>query len=223
MSEAEIRRNIRYLQESANGLTEMSIQARNLYDGFIFITGMIDQNAADSFTSELLYMETAQEIDTINVIINSPGGSIDDGLAIYDQMQTVSKPMNVVAVSLAASMGALLLCGGPKGRRFILPHTRTMIHEPLIPQTGGSATSISKTALSILKTKDAIEEILMKHTGKTKKVIEDAIAYDHFMNAEESIEFGLCDKILKSSISSLSLGGYLYEDKEAYCFKTSCI
>lgn len=191
------------LREGADGLKEISSGAEALSKGLIRLSGEVNSFMADAFTEKLIYAENNPDIATINIIINSPGGSVPDGLAIYDQIQDVKKPLNVICTASAYSMGAILLCGGPAGHRYILPHSKVMIHEPLIPQTGGNCTAIVKTAESIKQTKQDLIDILAKHTGKTVEEITEAISYDHFLTAEESIEFGLCDKILADPIASL--------------------
>lgn len=195
--------NFSVLREGSDGLKEISSVAEALSKGIVRVSGEVDSVMADGITEKLIYVENNPDIRAVNIIINSPGGSVPDGLAIYDQMQNVKKPLNVICTASAYSMGAILLCGGPKGHRYILPHSKVMIHEPLIPQTGGNCTAIVKTAESIKQTKQDLIDILAKHTGKTAEEITEAISYDHFLTAEESIEFGLCDKILTDSIASL--------------------
>ncbi|MCF0128158.1 MAG: ATP-dependent Clp protease proteolytic subunit, partial [Pseudobutyrivibrio sp.] len=141
-----------------------------------------------------------QEADEpITIYINSPGGEINAGLMIYDAINACSVPVNVVCTGLCASMAAILLTGGNEGRRYILPHSNVMIHEPLIAGgLGGSATSIKNISESIQNTKEIINDILQKHTGRTKEEIEEATSFDNYMNAEEAIKFGLCDAIAET-------------------------
>ena len=151
---------------------------------------------AIQFAMEMEYL--AQLKEPIDIYINSPGGSVNAGLVIYDIIQGLDGeiPINIYCIGMAASMGAVLLAGGQKGRRFILPHSKCMIHEPLIQKgIGGSATSIKETADSILETKAIICEILAKHTGKTTEEIDKDISFDNFMNAEKAVEYGICDEI----------------------------
>ncbi|MCR5426257.1 MAG: ATP-dependent Clp protease proteolytic subunit [Lachnospiraceae bacterium] len=183
-------------EESCNGLHQISLQTRHLTNRKLFLTGEVTDAMANDFVSELLYLAETQE--PIDIYINSPGGSVSAGLVIYDVIQACENkvPINMYCIGMAASMGAVILAGGQKGRRFILPHSKCMIHEPLISGgMGGSATSIKKTAESILETKAITNGILAKHTGKTIEEIDDATAFDNFMNAEEAIAFGLCDEI----------------------------
>lgn len=191
------------LREGANGVQQVSLSAEMLSKGILQLEGEVNSTMASEFAGKLLYMESNPNIRTINVLINSYGGSVIDGFSIYDQMQRTTKPVNVVCSAAAYSMGAILLCGGPAGRRYILPHAQVMIHEPLIPQTGGSCTTIVKTAESIKQTKQDLVDVLVKHTGKTTEEIAEAISYDHFLSAAESVEFGICDQILTDSVASL--------------------
>lgn len=188
--------NAQVLKESAQGYAVVDLRTEHLTNRKIFIDGSIDEAAADRFVSEALYL--AQTNDDIDIYINSPGGEVISGLVIYDAIQDLKKKLhvNMYCTGYAASMGAVIFAGGEKGRRYILPHSKCMIHEPLISGgMGGSATSIKKTADSILDTKSILNEILAKHTGRTIEEIDEATAFDNFMNAKEAIEFGLCDKV----------------------------
>lgn len=182
--------------ETANGTREVLLKTKHFTNGKLFLTGEVTDDMANNFVSELLYLtEKGQPID---IYINSPGGSCNAGLVIYDVIQACSEKIeiNLYGVGMAASMGAVILASGKKGHRFILPHSKVMIHEPLISGgMGGSATTIKKTAESILETKAIMNEILAKHTGKTEQEIDEATAFDNFMNAQEAIEFGLVDEI----------------------------
>ncbi len=182
--------------ESANGIREVSLRTKHFSNGKVFLTGEVTEEMANDFVSELLYLTDKGE--PIDIYINSPGGSVSAGLVIYDVIQACSEKIeiNLYCIGMAASMGAVILAGGKQGHRFILPHSKVMIHEPLISGgMGGSATTIKKTAESILETKAITNGILAKHTGKTVEEIDEATAYDNFMNAQEAIEFGLCDEI----------------------------
>ncbi|MCR5093335.1 MAG: ATP-dependent Clp protease proteolytic subunit [Lachnospiraceae bacterium] len=183
--------------ESAHGTREVSLSTRHLMNRTLFLRGSIDADRADDFLSELLYLEGTDE--PVTLYINSPGGEINAGLMIYDAIQGSGLTIKMVCTGLAASMAALIFAGGQKGRRFILPHSKVMIHEPLIMGgVGGSATSIKNISDSILETREVVNGILSKHTGKTVKEIDTATSFDNMMNAEEAIKFGLCDRITKS-------------------------
>ncbi len=181
--------------ESANGIREVSLATRHLMDRKIFLMENIDQESADDFLSQMLYLEHESE-EPITIYINSPGGEVSSGLMIYDAIQGSNLDINMVCAGTAASMAAVILAGGQKGRRYILKHSKVMIHEPLIAGgVGGSATSIKNISDSILETKKIVNDILAKHTGKTLEEINEATAFDNYMNAEEAIRFGICDSI----------------------------
>ncbi len=187
------------LEETYNGCREISLQTKHFSNEKhprLFLTGEVNDEMANAFVSELLYLTEKEH--PVDIYINSPGGSVNAGLVIYDILQACASKIeiNLYCVGLAASMAAIILAGGAKGHRFILPHSKVMIHEPLISGgMGGSATTIKKTAESILETKKITNDILAKHTGKTLEEVDEATAFDNFMNAEEAVEFGLVDEI----------------------------
>lgn len=183
-------------EEAVNGGRCVVLEHRHLANRKIFLTGTVDDDMANNFVMELLYLAGSNQ--PVDIYINSPGGSVNAGLVIYDAIQSCADKIeiNMYCIGMAASMGAVILAGGQKGRRFILPHSQVMIHEPLIPSgMGGNATSIKKTSEAILEVKALTNGILAKHTGKTIEEIDEATAFDNFMNAKEAIEFGLCDEI----------------------------
>lgn len=181
--------------ESVHGTREVSLSTRHLMNRSIFLTGSIDAEMANAFLSQLLYLEQESSAP-ITIYVNSPGGEVNAGLMIYDAIQGSSLEINMVCTGIAASMAAILLAGGQKGRRFILKHSKVMIHEPLIANgVGGSATSIKNISDSILETREIVNGILAKHTGKSIEEINDATSFDNFMNAEDAIKFGLCDEV----------------------------
>lgn len=183
------------VEESSSGTKEVQLLSKHLTSRRLFLNGEVTDEMANEFVSKLLYL--AEESDEeVNIYLNSLGGSVNAGLVIYDVIQSCAFPINIYCTGMAASMGAIILAGGQKGRRYILPHSKVMIHEPLIAGgVGGSATSIKKTADSILEVRALINDILQKHTGKPKKTIEKATSFDNYMNAEEAVEFGICDEI----------------------------
>ena len=149
-----------------------------------------------SILSQLKFLAEESE-EEINLYINSGGGEVTAGLLIYDVLQQLKVPVNMYCTGIAASMAAVIFAGGQKGRRYILPHSKTMIHEPLISGgVGGSASSIKNISDSILETRKLLNGILVKHTGKSLKEVNKATAFDNYMNAEESIAFGLCDAVV---------------------------
>ena len=181
--------------ESAHGTREVSLATRHLMNRNIFLTGEINGEMANNFLSQFLYLEQESE-EPITIYINSPGGEVNAGLMIYDTIRGSRLPINMVCTGMAASMAAVLLAGGQKGRRYILRHSKVMIHEPLISNgVGGSATSIKNISDSILETREIVNGILAEHTGKNMEEINKATSFDNYMNAEEAIEFGICDEI----------------------------
>ena len=182
-------------RESVNGIQEVSLYTNAFSNRKMFLFGPIDEKTVYTFTAQMLYL-MEDEQSPIDIYINSPGGEVNSGLAIYDLIQSCKAPINMYCIGMAASMGALIFAGGKKGHRFMLPHSKVMIHEPLIPNgVGGSASSIKSTADSILQTRELLNGILAKHTGKTLEEINKATDHDNFMTANEAIEFGLCDKV----------------------------
>jgi ATP-dependent Clp protease protease subunit len=164
----------------------------------VFLNGEINRTLADDVVSQLLYLQEESE-EPISIYINSGGGEVNAGLYIYDVLQSLTVPVYIYCTGIAASMAAVILAGGQQGRRFILPHSKTMIHEPLLAGgVGGSATSIKNISESILETRNITNGILAKHTGKTQEEINDATSFDNYMNAENTVAFGICDKVVKS-------------------------
>ncbi len=183
--------------ESAHGTREVSLTTRHLMNRIIFLNGSIDPDMANDFLSELLYLEESDE--PVTMYIDSPGGEVNAGLMIYDAIQGSNLTINMVCTGLAASMAAIIFAGGQKGRRYILPHSKVMIHEPLISNgVGGSATSIKNISDSIQETRNILNGILSKHTGRPLKVINRATSFDNTMNAKDAVRFGLCDSITES-------------------------
>ena len=167
-----------------------------LRDRIIFINGMIDDLTANSVVAQLLYLDAEDQEKEINLYINSPGGSVSAGMAIYDTMRFVKAPVHTIGLGIAASMGSLLLASGNK--RSVLPHTKVMIHQPLISGgIEGKETDISILAKDLTATRRTISDILAKHTGKSVKAIEKDIENDRYMTADEALKYGICDDIIK--------------------------
>lgn len=182
--------------ESAQGTREVSLSTRHLMNRVIFLSGEINSEMANAFLSQLLFLEESG-VEPITIYINSPGGEVNAGLMIYDALQGSRLAINMVCTGIAASMAAIIFAGGQKGRRYILKHSKVMIHEPLLANgIGGSATSIKNISDSILETRDIANGILAEHTGKTIEAINKATSFDNYMNAEEAIEFGICDYVM---------------------------
>ena len=184
------------LEESYSGIREIALYTKHLMNRRIFLQGEIDANMANAVLSQLLYLTDEGE-QPIHIYINSNGGEVDAGLMIYDMLQSIDTPVNLYCTGMAASMAAVILAGGQKGRRFILPHSKTMIDKPLIAGgVGGFAASSGHSlADSIEETKGIVNEILARHTGRTLEEIRRATDSACYMNAEESVAFGLCDEI----------------------------
>ena len=184
--------------ESANGTRSVALSTRHLMNRRIFITGTIDAELASNFISQLIYLEGESD-EPVTVYINSPGGEVNAGLMIYDAVRNSSLEINMICTGIAASMAAVILAGGRRGRRFILKHSEVMIHEPLIANgVGGSATSIKNISESILQTRSIINGILAEHTGKDKSEVDEATSCDNYMDAEQAIEFGICDRVIET-------------------------
>ena len=183
--------------ESVNGTREVSLTTRHLMNRNVFLQGTIDSDMANQFLSQLLYLEQESE-EPVTIYINSLGGEVNAGLVIYDAIQGSNLEINMICTGMAASMAAILLAGGQKGNRYILEHSKVMIHEPLLANgVGGSATSIKNISESILETRKIVNGILAEHTGKSIEEINEATSFDNYMNAKEAIEFGICDAITK--------------------------
>lgn len=180
--------------EECRGSRDTDIITQQFKNGRLFLVGPIDHRMAVDFISAMLVL--AEEKKDAEIIIDSPGGEISAGLMIYDVLRSYKYKITMYCTGLAASMAAFILAAGQKGRRFILPHSQVMIHEPLISSGfGGSATSIEKTAQSILETKAVLNKILAEHTGRSVNEINKATLEDNFMTSEEAVKFGICDEI----------------------------
>lgn len=190
MSEAPVKE----MSRMDDRISEKLLQSRR-----VFLSDAVDMESANAVIRQLWYLEAVDPGKPILFIINSPGGSVDAGFAIWDQVHLISSPVTTLVTGLAASMGSLLcLCGG-KGNRYITPHARVMIHQPSIHGViRGQATDLEIQAREIIKTKGILVEVYHQFTGQPHKVIETALDRDRWMSAEESIEFGLVDKVVRS-------------------------
>lgn len=182
------------MEQTDRGERSYDIYSRLLEDRIIFITGEINDATADIVVAQLIYLEGKDANKDINIYINSPGGSVTAGMAIYDTMNYIKCDACTICVGLAASMGAFLLSSGTKGKRFSLPNSEIMIHQPL-GGAQGQATDIAIHAQQILKTKEKLNKILAKNTGKDIDTIIRDTDRDNFMSAEQALEYGLIDKI----------------------------
>ena len=177
------------------GERSYDIYSRLLKDRIIFITGEIDDDLANSVIAQLLYLDAVNHED-ISLYINSPGGSITSGMAIYDTMEFVKSNVSTICLGMCASMAAFLLSCGQKGKRYILPNAEVMIHQPL-GGAQGQATEIKIAAERILKLKDKLNKILSENTGNDLVTIENDTERDNFMNSDEALKYGIVDKIIK--------------------------
>lgn len=185
------------IEQTGRGERAYDIYSRLLKDRIVFVGTPIDDTIANLIIAQILFLQMEDPNKDINVYINSPGGSVTAGLAIYDTMQFVKCDVATYCVGQAASMGALLLAAGRKGKRFSLPHARVMIHQPW-GGTQGSATDISIHAREILKLKEELNKILAKHTGQPLERIEKDSDRDFFMSAQEAHQYGLVDHVITS-------------------------
>ena len=182
------------VEQTARGERAYDIFSRLLKERIIFVTGPIEDSVASLITAQLLFLEAENPKKEIAMYINSPGGLVTSGLAIYDTMQYVRPPVQTLCVGQAASAASLLLCAGEKGQRFTLPNSRVLVHQPSASYRG-QATDIARHAQEIVKLKGRLNEIYAKHTGQDVSVVEKALDRDTYMTADEAKEFGLLDEI----------------------------
>ncbi len=183
------------VEQTSRGERAYDIYSRLLKERVIFLVGPVEDHMANLIAAQILFLESENPDKDIHLYINSPGGSVSAGLSIYDTMQFVKPDVSTMCLGQAASMGALLLAGGAKGKRFALPHARMMIHQPL-GGFQGQATDIDIHAREILRTRDRLNDILAKHTGQPLDKIQADTDRDFFMSSEESVEYGLIDEVL---------------------------
>lgn len=182
------------IEQSGRGERSYDIYSLLLEKRIVFITGEIDDALANTVVAQLLYLESKDENKDINLYINSPGGSVTAGLAIYDTMNYIKCDVSTICIGLAASMGAFLLSSGAKGKRYALPNAEIMIHQPL-GGVQGQASDVEIHARHIIETKNKLNKILSINTGKPLAVVEDDTDRDNFMSAEDAMEYGLVDKV----------------------------
>jgi len=183
------------IEKTGRGERAYDIYSRLLEDRIVFVGTPISDGVANAIIAQLLFLETENRSQDVNMYINSPGGSVTAGLAIYDAMQHVSCPVSTFCIGQAASMGAVLLMAGTKGKRHTLPHSRVMIHQPW-GGTGGTAADIRIQADEILALKKTLNEIISKHTGQTVKKIEKDTDRDNYLTADEAVAYGVVDEII---------------------------
>lgn len=190
------------VEQTGRGERAYDIYSRLLRDRIVFVGTPIDDSVANLVVAQLLYLQAEDPDKEVSMYINSPGGSVTAGLAIYDTMQHIRPPVSTIAVGLAASIAAVLLAGGTKGKRFCLPNAKTLIHQPL-GGVQGQATEVQIAAREILRTKEVLNRILAKHTGQPIERIEKDTDRDYWMNAEESKAYGLVDDVLVPGAKSV--------------------
>jgi len=184
------------VEQTSRGERSYDIYSRLLKERVVFLVGPVEDNVANLIVAQLLYLESENPDKDIHLYINSPGGSVSAGLAIYDTMQFIKPDVSTMCVGQATSMGALLLTGGTKGKRFCLPHSRVMIHQPL-GGFQGQASDIDIHAREILKTREQLNKIMALHTGQKMETIQQDTERDNFMSSVEAKSYGLIDDVLQ--------------------------
>ena len=185
------------IEQSGRGERAFDIYSRLLKERIIFLVGPVDDHTANLVVAQLLFLESENPDKDIYLYINSPGGSVTAGLSIYDTMKFIKPDVQTLCLGQAASMGAFLLSVGTKGKRFALPNSRVMIHQPLISGgLGGQASDIEIHARELLKLKEKLNQMLAEHTGKSLEQIERDTDRDNFMSAQEAADYGLIDKVI---------------------------
>ena len=185
------------IEQTSRGERSFDIYSRLLKERVIFIVGAIEDHMANLIVAQLLFLESENPDKDVHLYINSPGGSVTAGLSIYDTMRFIKPDVSTMCIGQAASMGAFLLSGGTKGKRYILPNARTMIHQPS-GGAQGQATDIEIQAKEILFLRERLNSLLADHTGQTIEVIERDTERDRFMSSEQSVEYGLVDEVITS-------------------------
>ena len=184
------------VEQTARGERAYDIYSRLLKERVVFIVGAVEDQTANLIVAQLLYLESENPDKDIHLYINSPGGTVTAGLAIYDTMQFITSDVSTICIGQAASMGALLLGGGAHGKRHALPHSRIMVHQPSAGYQG-QATDIDIHAREVLDLKRRLNEIMARHTGQTVDKIERDLERDNFMSGEQAVEYGLIDTVLE--------------------------
>ncbi|GAB4254416.1 MAG: ATP-dependent Clp endopeptidase proteolytic subunit ClpP [Methylomicrobium sp.] len=187
------------IEQTARGERSFDIYSRLLKERVIFLVGQVEDYMANLVVAQLLFLESENPEKDIHLYINSPGGSVTAGMSIYDTMQFIKPDVSTMCIGQAASMGALLLTGGAKGKRFCLPHSRMMIHQPL-GGFQGQASDIDIHAREILSIRDKLNKVLAAHTGQPIEKIQQDTDRDNFLSAQDAVEYGLIDKVLTKRV-----------------------
>jgi ATP-dependent Clp protease protease subunit len=188
------------VEQTSRGERAYDIFSRLLKDNIIFIGSAIDDNVTNLVTAQMLFLEAEDPEKDISLYINSPGGSITAGMGIYDTMQFIRPDVSTICIGQAASMAALLLAAGAKGKRFSLPHARVLIHQPSLGGLSGQATDIDIQAREILRMREITNNILVRHTGRALDLIEKDVERDYIMVAEQAKEYGIIDQIISKHV-----------------------
>jgi ATP-dependent Clp protease protease subunit len=188
------------VEQTSHGERSYDIYSRLLKDRIVFITGEIEDNMANLVVAQLLFLEAEDPDKDIHIYINSPGGQVTSGLAIYDTMQYIKPDVSTICMGMAASMGSVLLAAGTKGKRYALPNSKVMIHQPS-GGAQGKASDIAIHAKEILRTREKLNQILAEHTGQSVEKIQEDTERDNFMTSSEAKEYGLIDAVITTRIA----------------------
>ena len=193
------------VEQTSLGERSYDIYSRLLKDRVIFLTGPVEDHMANLIVAQMLFLESDNPDKDIHLYINSPGGSVSAGLSIYDTMQFIQPEVSTMCVGHAASMGAVLLAGCAPGKRFVLPHSRIMIHQPS-GGAQGQASDIEIQANEIVRIRKTLNDLLARHTGQDVEIIARDTERDNFMNAQQALEYGLVDKVIETRVDNKSIG-----------------
>jgi ATP-dependent Clp protease protease subunit len=185
------------VEQTNRGERSYDIYSRLLKDNIIFLSGAIDNEIANLVIAQMLFLEAENPEKDVSLYLNSPGGDISAGLAIYDTMQYIRPSIATYCVGQAASMAAVLLAAGAKGKRTVLPNSRVLIHQPWVQGLGGQQTDVQIHAEDLLRMREKLDEVLAKHTGKSQEEVHRDTERDRILTAEEAIEYGLADQVMK--------------------------
>jgi ATP-dependent Clp protease protease subunit len=188
----------RVIEQTHRGERGWDIFSRLLKDRIVFLGTPVSDHVANTIIAQLLYLESEDPEKEISVYINSPGGSVTAGLAIYDTLQYIQPEVTTICLGQAASMGAVLLAAGAEGKRLALPNARVLIHQPLMSGLGGQATDIDIQAQEIMKLRETLSDVLVRHTGQTKEQIQEDTERDYYMSADEAKDYGIVDKVIEA-------------------------
>jgi len=188
------------VEDSGRGERSYDLYSRMLKDRIIFLTGPIDGNSSNVVIAQLLFLESVNPDEDIYLYINSPGGEVYAGMGIYDTIQYIKPDVVTMCVGMAASMASVLLAAGTKGKRYALPHSRVMIHQPL-GGASGQSTDVQIHARELLKVRAEIDDVLSKHTGQSLEKIHEDTERDNYLTAEEALEYGLIDKVMEKNLT----------------------